>query len=475
MNDSVLPQMQSDGLGRSRWVVALTALSFAVSPIRAQSAPGRLEGIVTDSIGAIPYTGATVRATRIDAEPEVTLSAVTDRRGRYVFGDLDAGRYAVSVTSPLLDSLEYGGPPMRVTVGSRQTTKADLGTPSRGTLQAMACPGATLPEGTGALIGTLTSLETDRPLAGAQVAIAWSELSIDTTAQQVTSSQRAARVTADDAGQYRACGVPMGEWLLLQVQHAGRAGAVIRTSVGPSGVAVRNLSFSSDGARALLASANATSDASALPEGDAALTGTVLRADGRPIEGAQVQVLGTAAATRTDERGSFTLGRLPAGTLELEARQLGYAAVRRSVDLRGGRTTRADVRLERAVALDSIRVVARRIKYAEFENHRRFSMWGKFLDEDEIERRHASNVSDIVYTLNGFRVLGSGPGARVVSSQPSTLGGACEANIVIDRVPNQGINDVSMSQVAAIESYSRAGAPPQYRSTCGVIMIWTKR
>ena len=42
---------------------------------------GRLEGTVTDSIRAVPYAGATLRATRNGAEPEVTLTAVTDKRG----------------------------------------------------------------------------------------------------------------------------------------------------------------------------------------------------------------------------------------------------------------------------------------------------------------------------------------------------------------------------------------------------------
>jgi hypothetical protein len=461
-------------MSRSTLAAAFVLLTTLHSPLAGQQS-GRLGGTVTDSVRAVPYAGATVRATRIGAEPEVTLSALADKKGDYRFDRLDAGTYAVSVTSPLLDSLEYGGPPLRVTVAARGTTRADLGTPSRATLQAMACPGAALAEGTGALVGTVTSTDTDRPLPGAQVAIAWSELAIDTTAQQVTSSQRAARVAADDAGQYRACGVPMGEWLVVQVQHDGRAGAVIRTSIGAAGVAVRNVSFSSAGARPLADATNGGADVAALPEGDATLTGSVLRTDGQPIAGAQLQVLGTAASARTDEQGNFALRRLPAGTLEIEARQLGYAVVRRSVELRGGRTSRTELRLERAVALDSIRVVARRLKFPEFESRRRFSMWGTFLDEDEIERRHATNPSDLIYTLPGFWVAGSGADARVLSTRSAQLSGPCEANIVIDRMQGQRINDVPASQVAAIESYPKGGGPLQYQQPCGVIVIWTKR
>jgi hypothetical protein len=458
---------------RSGLLLALVPLA----PLVAQGG-GRVEGTVTDSVRAAPFAGATVRATRIGTEPETTLTAVADRRGRYRFERLPPGSYALGVTSPLLDSLEYGGPATRAEVASGRTTQMELGTPSRATLQARACPGAALPDGSGALLGRVTSTETDTPLVGARIAVAWTELAIDSAAQQVTSGQRAARVTTDDDGRFRMCGVPMGEWLVVQVQHEGRAGAVVRTSIDVAGVAVRNLSFSAQGARPLDAPASAADDtvSAGLPEGDAMLAGTVLRSDGAPIAGAQVQVLGTAASARTDAQGGFTLHRLPAGTLELEVRQLGFGAARRTVELRGGRTARAEVRLDRAVALDSVRVVARRLKYPEFESHRRFSMWGKFLDEEEIERRHASSVSEIVHTLNGFWVVGSGPGARVVSSSPSTMGDACEVNVVIDRFPGQRINDVSMSEVAAIESYRRGiGAPPQYRSPCGVIMIWTKR
>ena len=451
-------------------LVLLTLLPSASMIAQSAQSTGRLEGTVTDSLHAAPFAGATVRATRIGSEPEITLSAVSDQRGRYRFDRLDTGSYALSVGSPLLDSLEYGGPARRVSVSAQGTTRVELGTPSRHTLQRMACPGVTLPEGMGALVGTVTSTENEQPLPGAQIAVAWAELAIDTLAKQVTSGQRAARVAADDAGQFRMCGVPMGEWLLVQVQHGGRAGAVVRTFVGGAGVAVRHLSFNAAGARPL-----ADTAAAPLPEGDALLAGTVLRIDGTPIAGAQVQVLGTAGAARTDEQGRFSVGRLPAGSLEVEVRQFGFAAVRRTVDVRGGRTTRTELRLERAIALDSIRVVAQRLKYPDFESRRRFSMWGTFLDEDEVEKRHAASTSELAYTLPGFWVVGSGPGAKVVSMRSASMGGTCEANIVIDNTPDQRINDVPASQVAAIESYAKGGGPPQFQQPCGLIMIWTKR
>jgi hypothetical protein len=55
------------------------------------------------------------------------------------------------------------------------------------------------------------------------------------------------------------------------------------------------------------------------------------------------------------------------------------------------------------------------------------------------------------------------------------MGGTCDANVVIDGVQDQRINDVSASQVAAVESYPRGGGPLQYQQPCGVLVIWTKR
>ena len=104
-----------------RAALAVLVNSVIATSLHAQSASaGRLEGIVIDSIRAQPIAGALVRATRLGTDPEVTVSAIADRQGRYRFARLDSGSYAVSVASALLDSLEYGGPVARVTVSARR-------------------------------------------------------------------------------------------------------------------------------------------------------------------------------------------------------------------------------------------------------------------------------------------------------------------------------------------------------------------
>jgi Carboxypeptidase regulatory-like domain len=441
-----------------RSLVTIALLLSVARATRAQSV-GRIEGAVFDSLRSAPLAGARLRATRLDAPLEMALVAESDKRGRFVLERVPAGRYAIGFASALLDSLEYGGPSTQITVEGGRDARVDLALPSRKTLRAAACPGVEFENRTGALLGLVTDAETDGPIVGAAVAVAWSELAIDTASKAVKTDERGVRVTTDAAGQYRLCGVPSGEWLLVQVQHAGNVGPVLRVTIADAvGVAVRNLSFGAG-------------NVASLATGTASLVGTVRREGPQPVRGAEVRVRGTAGATRTDERGEYALTGLPSGTYEVEVRQLGFGIARGPVELRAGRRTRQDVELARVVALDSIRVVAQRVRYPDFESRRRRSVSGRFLDEDEITRRHAIYTSEIVATLPGYHLVGDGLAAKLYSSREPN----CPVNVVIDRVPNQQINDVTASEIGAIESYPNGGGMAQYRAPCGMLVIWTKR
>jgi hypothetical protein len=286
----------------------LAALALAVTvatPLAAQRAPlGRIEGEVTDSVHAAPLAGATVSATIAGPLRDTTFVTTTDARGRFRFDSLRAGRYAMSFASALLDSIQYGGPSAQVIVAPPATARVRLAIPSGATLRTTACPGVTFPAGSGVLLGLVVDATTERPLAGAQVAVAWSDLKLDTTQHTVVSDERAAHVTVDASGQYRFCGLPTNDPLLVQVQHHGRAGAVLSMKIPEgAGVLVRDVSFSARGAVAFSDSAPASAAPAAPPSGTARLTGTVRDAAGRPVAGAQVRILGAEAGTPTHEHG----------------------------------------------------------------------------------------------------------------------------------------------------------------------------
>jgi hypothetical protein len=447
-------------------------------PLGAQSAPGRLEGTVTDSVRARGLQGANVLAIRVEPAVAHSAGATTDARGRYRIDSLPAGRYMVEFTSAILDSLEIILPPREVTIEPGRAARADFGLPSGRTLRAAACPGLSLATGRGAVVGRVLDADTDAPLAGARIVVAWREVAVDRSTLQVTAADRTGDVGTDSLGRYRVCGVPTDEWVHLQVQQRGMAGTEIRLLVPDSaGVVVRHLSLSAASARPIADSAVAADSAPSSLTGTAAVSGVIRGVGGLPLADAQVRLLGARGMVVSDPRGRFALGDLPSGTQVLEVRRIGYLLVQQPVELRSGRTVTQDVRLQRIVTLDSIRVLAQRSRYREFEDRRKRSGFGTFFTEGDIEQRRAFESSDLLRMMPGFRVSGYGLDARVTSSRGVTsLTGPCAVNIVIDGMQGQDINLIHPSSIGAMEIY-RVGqpAPVQYDSRCGLIVIWSRR
>lgn len=454
-----------------RTYIALALIVCVGSPVAAQRASGRIEGQITDSVHVSPLSNAMVTATLVGAARETTFVATTDRRGRFRFESLDAGRYAMRFASKLLDSLQYGGSSPIVEVTPDRSARVDLAVPSGKTLRTLACPGVDFPTGTGVLLGIVSDAETNKPLTGAQIAVAWSDLAIDSS-NAIVADDRAAKITVDASGQYRLCGLPTNDPLLLQVQHEGRAGAVLRMRISDAaGVLVRDLSFSASGASRL-------TDTTSLPNGatgTARLYGTVRDFNGNPVAGAQVRVLGTIASMRSDGSGGYEFSALPAGTQELEVRQFGFGVARGPVELRNEQRTRLDVQLEKVASLDAMNVVATRTsQYPEFEQRRKEAIGGRFLDEGQIRKLNLNTVTDYVNVLPGFRAVHERwGGTRFLSIRDPD----CQPVVLVDDMPITSLADLpTPTMLGALEVYTTtAGAPPSHRSACGTIIFWTKR
>ena len=470
----------------------LAVLLLAAPPLRAQARPepraaGTIEGTITDSVHSRPAAGAMVLLTRQSPEPAEYRSSVTDEQGRFRFDTLTAGRYAVAFATDFLDSLHINFPPREVVLGEGERARVDFAVPSGATFRAAACPGLRIPKGQGAVVGQVTDADSGEPLHGAVVAVSWTDLSVDKTTFQPVSTRRTGAAPVDSLGRYRLCGVPTDSYLFVQVQHDGRAGSAITMIVGDEvGVLLRDLSLSRESSRSIAeldsAAKQSGTGADAVPlarlSGTATLTGTVRGASGQPLADAQLRVVDAAGVARTDSLGRFTLTGQPAGSQLLETRRVGYLLSRIPVELRSGKSVGEIVTLARIVNLDSIRIVARRSRYPEFERRAGHSGFGRFLTEDQIAERHPFDTSDLLRMMPGFRIQGSGLDARVVSSRGplSFRGDACPTNIVIDGIQHQDINLISPSDVGALEAYpGQAGAPVQYDASCGVVVLWTKR
>ena len=457
----------------------LLAVSLCLChPAHAQDArAGRLEGRVVDSARARPLVGARVVAVGPNAGEGASGAALSDASGRYRIDSLPPGRYVVGFESPVLDSLEITLAPREVVISAGQSATLDLALPPASKLRGALCPGVAFPPQTGVIYGRVVNSETEGPLPGAVLAMAWGERHVDRATLRSVNNERSASATTDAGGWYRLCGVPTDTWLSLQLQHMGRTGPVIRAVVdGSLEVAVRHLSFTalaSGGAADSLASR--TDGAVMLPAtGTAILSGIVRGLGDAPLASVNVGVRGSGATARTDSLGHYSLRGLPAGTQVLDVRHLGYDPAELSVELRSGVMVTHDVRMRRIVNLDSVRVVAIRSRYREFNElltHRHF---GIFIGPEEMEwRKRVSYASDVIRMIPGFRISGEGIKGEVLSSRGS---GSCMPNIVINDMEKQSINDVAASQIGAIAAY-RAGeiAPRFYDRGCGAILIWTKR
>jgi hypothetical protein len=147
------------------------------------------------------------------------------------------------------------------------------------------------------------------------------------------------------------------------------------------------------------------------------------------------------------------------------------------VELRSSATVTSDVRLQKIVNLDSVRVVAIGTRYREFSDHRARSMYGVFLDPETMEKEHAVSMSDIIRKIPGFIIRGDGPYARVLSARAPTMH-PCFANVIVNGIPNQPINDYPPVMVGAVEAYREGEITPNdYFNLrgCATIAIWTKR
>ncbi len=476
---------------------ALLALLVARRPLVAQqTSTGRLEGTVAPWIASRSVQAARVWLVHLESESSATVAAPVDSRGRFHVDSLPGGRYLVQVSHPTLDSLDVALAPGPLVIAEGRTTRSDFSLPSGDRLREIVCPGVSLRPEKAVVAGRVVDAETEAPIVGATVVAMWTEITIDRKARKIITEKKQAVVRTGRVGEYRLCGVPAAKSLTVQLQHAGLAGAATRVSVSEEeGVVVRDLSLSMRSAPTMAAldsierltaarQPDTTSDADTTRgelalSGTAMLTGTVRTTTGRPVTNAEVRVRHGQSSTKTDDVGRFVLAGLPAGTQVLLVRQIGFALAEIPVELRSGRSRELNVRVTRAVALDSVRVLASRPTLAEFEYNRRTNLQGRFLTLSEIQRSNAKQTSDLLPLLGGYVMMGRGRLVKMLETDYDPPGThSCKgANVVIDGVDGFEVDDVQPNQIAGIELYKNAAsAPLEYagRANCGLIVIWLR-
>jgi hypothetical protein len=453
----------------ARFLVLAVAVASIVPARAGAQEPNRLgsiRGIVFDSlIARAPLAGALVDVL------ELGRRMTTDERGGFRFDSVPAGRYHISFTHPALTEIGFTPPERIVELGAGIDILFVLATPAGATIYRRLCPGLH-EQNTGVLLGVFSIAATGDGVPGAAVSGEWTETTVSRTAG-VSRRPRIARASADSSGRFQLCGIPTDVPVVIRGAAGSFQGPPLELDLAGRPFAVRHVSVD-------------LSDSTG--RGTAIAAGTVTTADGKPLADVQVLVLGSPRTTRTRSDGSYALTDLPAGSLTLEARAIGYRRSRIAVELtRGVRTTASFAMTAAPVQLPEVAVATRAPLGDNGFDTRRAQATGYFITRADIIRRGTVDVGDLFKTVPGLQVQPiGGTDYQILSSRGAGMDAFCVPLFYLDRVPmvldpetTGGAIPLAADEVAGIEIYrAPADAPPEFQKvnqSCAIILIWTRR
>lgn len=227
----------------------------------------------------------------------------------------------------------------------------------------------------------------------------------------------------------------------------------------------------------------------------------VRSADSLPVEYANVVIEGGATQI-TDEKGEVAIGAGKAQMLAVSVRRLGFAPWFGKVQLPDTAATLTITLSRVAQSLTAVRVSGDGDNRVGLKLQGFYDRWllrqkgllsATFIGPEEIEFRHPTKITSMLYALHGVNLVRFGHGdiAAFSTSAGSLQMEMCPMAIVIDGVQQQpdppthrgGVAFVNIDRildandVAAIEVYARGGNMPVSLqvddSKCGVIAFWT--
>jgi hypothetical protein len=448
-----------------------------------------LTGVVFDSLHATPLADATVSI------EGTTRISTTTRLGIFLIDSIPPGTHRLRVDHPVLDSIGVAMVTAPFDMADGQSNTLQLAIPSAKTLIEVSCPAARRNLGPGAVIGRLLDADTDEPVAGARVSVAWLEMSINAGLRKIPRL-RDALSSAD--GMFRICGLPAGYEGTLQAAFKGVTTSEVRVKdegallvvqglkIGNPNTVVAAATDSAAQRRQKEASTGPQFSAATLQTGNAVVTGRVVNAGGQPVVGARIDVLGTPGATLSKENGEFQIAGLPSGTQSLVVRQIGFAPEERAVELSTRAPAEITVTMARpATMLNTVVVKADRdvgLERIGFTQRKKMG-GGYHIDGDQIAKRAPNMLTDLFRTVPGLRVVPSGNGIDYTVESARQVTGNC-VRYYIDGAPFEAVfpGDIDRmmppNEIAAVEVYNGISVPAQFQaagqSSCAAIVIWSK-
>src|SRR5262249_11727720 len=257
-------------------------------------------------------------------------------------------------------------------------------------------------EQTAAVLGSLREVNTQKPIADAEVRVEWSESSVSKELG-ITRRLKSVRSPTDSLGRFRLCGVPNDAGVLLRAKARRFDGPPPELVLGGRQLAIRSLSLD------LKDSVARAANNGVVDHGTATLRGRVQQEDGKPLGEAQVLVLGLQNGAQSSAAGTFELSGLPGGTHTVEVRAIGYGRKREMIELHPDQATELSVKLVKvATVLPELAVNAKAAaNRAEFDRNKEHGM-GHFITEADIQRRNPLRTEDLFRSVPGLSVVPSG-------------------------------------------------------------------
>ncbi len=199
------------------------------------------------------------------------------------------------------------------------------------------------------------------------------------------------------------------------------------------------------------------------------------------LSGATVSILGSALSVSTGDNGRFRIVGLHTGNFILTVHRIGYVPVAVATTVVDGDTLRPSFALQRIVsALDTMIVTAKSLamRMSEFEDRRKLG-FGHFITAEEIEKRNATFLADVIRTVLSVGIS-ERKGVQIAYNMRGM--GGCAFQIYLDGIRMPTPTNLAQlpppRDLAGIEIYSGpATIPLQYKSgnaNCGVMLLWTK-
>lgn len=440
-------------------------------PARLPVAPGRIAGLVYDSLLKRPIPRATVMLL------SGTRTTTSDASGLFAFDSVAAGPQTVAFTAPSIDSLGFGTLGAAVTVVANETTSITLATPSLRALWRARCNNLnTIGADSGIVWGIVRDAHSNAAADSASAAFYWVDLNAGVAAGFRFGEHRR-ETRADASGIFFACGLPVAANIATEGMSANAASARVQYTLGPRRVQHLDLLVSAEMAVPANASRQvADSLLKVMPRGTATLRGTVRDDRLVPVANATVKLVAADTSARTDSLGRFTLGRLPAGTQTVEVRRVGGALVSKVVELRPGDVTSVSIEYSNVTTLAATKVVGRS-KYRTEYDERRDKHLGTAIDSAVLD--HKLDLFAALENVPLMQVTSDRDGKKKITLRNLGTRSKCDPLVYLDGLPSKidQITRLAPSHFRAIEILPAELTPLKYTTSppsgCGVMLFWS--